>query len=58
VFFPGDPYLDNDTIGAVKPTLVRPLSRHESAEELEQRGVARPFCTCRFDVVLRPAVRG
>ena len=24
VFFPGDPYLENDTIGAVKPALVRP----------------------------------
>jgi len=25
LFFPDDPYLDNDTIGAVKPALVRPV---------------------------------
>lgn len=54
VFFPGDPYLDNDTIGAVKATLVRPLTRHENGAS---RGLDRPFCTCEFDVKLRPAPR-
>jgi protocatechuate 3,4-dioxygenase beta subunit len=43
VFFPDDPYLENDTIGAVKPALVRPLSRREDGTY-----------TCDFDVVLRP----
>jgi protocatechuate 3,4-dioxygenase beta subunit len=52
VFFPGDPYLDNDTIGAVKPALVRPLARHEDDRELAQRGLDRPFYTCEFDVKL------
>ena len=42
VFFPDDPYLDNDTIGAVKSSLVRPLERE--GEHL----------SCRFDVTLRP----
>jgi catechol 1,2-dioxygenase len=56
VFFPDDPYLDNDTIGAVKPALVRPLSRHESEEELAQRGLDAPFYTCEFDIALKPAM--
>jgi protocatechuate 3,4-dioxygenase beta subunit len=57
VFFSGDPYLDNDTIGAVKTSLVRSLTRHESAPELAERGLQRPFFSCRFDVGLRPAPR-
>ena len=51
VFFPDDPYLENDTIGAVKPALVRPLERHEGAE----RGHDTPFFTCDFDIRLRPS---
>ena len=56
VFFPDDPYLENDTIGAVKPALVRLLTRHESEEELAQRGLDAPFCTCEFDITLKPAM--
>jgi protocatechuate 3,4-dioxygenase beta subunit len=50
VFFPDDPYLENDTIGAVKAALVRPLERHEGSE----RGLDAPFSTCDFDIRLRP----
>jgi protocatechuate 3,4-dioxygenase beta subunit len=56
VFFPDDPYLDNDTIGAVKTDLVRPLTRHEEEEELAQRGLDAPFYTCEFDIMLKPAM--
>ncbi len=56
VFFPEDPYLDNDTIGAVKPALVRPLSKHENGEDLTRRGLDAPFYTCEFDIVLKPAM--
>jgi protocatechuate 3,4-dioxygenase beta subunit len=55
VFFPEDPYLENDTIGAVKPALVRPLTRHEDPGEIGRRGLDGPFSTCAFDIVLRPA---
>jgi protocatechuate 3,4-dioxygenase beta subunit len=44
VFFPGDPYLDNDTIGAVKPALVRPVER--DGDRL----------VCDFDIALPPAL--
>ena len=43
MFFPGDPYLDNDTIGAVKEALVRPV---------EPEG---DHLACTFDIALRPA---
>ena len=42
VFFPDDPYLENDTIGAVKSSLVRPLEREDD------------HLACRFDIALRP----
>jgi catechol 1,2-dioxygenase len=43
VFFPDDPYLENDTIGAVKPALIRRLERRDG------------HLTCTFDAVLAPA---
>jgi catechol 1,2-dioxygenase len=42
VFFPDDPYLENDTIGAVKPALVRPLRRDGDG------------LVCDFDIALAP----
>lgn len=56
VFFPDDPYLENDTIGAVKSALVRPLIQQSSEEELAQRGLDAPFYTCEFDIALKPAM--
>jgi protocatechuate 3,4-dioxygenase beta subunit len=56
VFFPDDPYLENDTIGAVKSALIRPLSRHEDEEELARRDLDAPFYTCEFDITLKPAM--
>jgi protocatechuate 3,4-dioxygenase beta subunit len=54
VFFAGDPYLDNDTIGAVKESLVRSPDKHEDEAELRERGLDTPFFTCEFDIRLRP----
>jgi protocatechuate 3,4-dioxygenase beta subunit len=42
VFFPEDPYLENDTIGAVKPALVRPVEREDG------------HLACRFNIALAP----
>jgi protocatechuate 3,4-dioxygenase beta subunit len=42
VFFPDDPYLDDDTIGAVKSALVRPVEKHDD------------HLTCDFDIALAP----
>ena len=53
IFLPDDPYLKTDTIGAVKPALVRPLARHDGRAAMAERGVDRPFYTCEFDITLR-----
>jgi protocatechuate 3,4-dioxygenase beta subunit len=42
VFFPDDPYLENDTIGAVKAALIRPVEKHDD------------HLTCDFDITLAP----
>jgi len=52
-FIAGDAYLDSDTIDAVKESLVVGLERHESAQDLADRGLDEPFSTCVFDVALR-----
>ena len=57
LFFSGDPYLENDTIGAVKPALVRSLERHDSDRELSERGLTSPFFTCDFDIRLAPGAQ-
>jgi protocatechuate 3,4-dioxygenase beta subunit len=53
LFFQDDPYLDNDTIGAVKAALVASLEKHDSEAELRERGLSAPFSTCDFDIRLR-----
>lgn len=55
IFFPDDPYLENDAIGAVKSALVRPLERREDEAEISSRGLDAPFFICEFDITLRPA---
>jgi protocatechuate 3,4-dioxygenase beta subunit len=54
VFFAGDPYLDDDTIGAVKEALVRSPDRHDDEAELKEHGLSEPFLTTEFDIRLRP----
>jgi catechol 1,2-dioxygenase len=54
VFFPDDPYLAQDTIGAVKEALVRPIERHAGG----RADFEGPFCTCDFDIRLRPLAAG
>ncbi len=44
VFFPDDPYLEDDTIGAVKAALVRPVEPEDD------------HLVCPFDIVLRPVL--
>jgi protocatechuate 3,4-dioxygenase beta subunit len=53
VFFRGDPWLQSDAIGAVKDSLVVELERHDSIGELKERGLDRPYFSCRFDVRLQ-----
>jgi catechol 1,2-dioxygenase len=55
LFVSGDPWIDSDVVGAVKPPLVIRFDRHEDAAELSERGLKQPFRTARYDFVLESA---
>lgn len=57
VFLPNDPWLEDDTIDAVKDALVLDVERVESETQLRARGMTRPFDRATFDIVLAPAVQ-
>ena len=51
-----DPYLDSDTVFAVKDSLICTFLRHDTREDAADRlGIDPPFCTAQFDFVLKPA---
>jgi len=54
VFFKDDLYLDSDVIGGVKKELVYSLEQHDTEEELQAKGLDRPFFTCEFNIALKP----
>jgi len=56
LFVSGDPWIDSDVVGAVKPSLVIDFDRHQDAKELSERGQERPFRTARYDFVLESAM--
>ena len=56
LFMPGDPWLQTDAINAVKESLVVQFEKHESQAEMQERGVERPFYTCRYDFSLNSAL--
>jgi len=52
-----DPYLDSDTVFAVKDSLICTFLQHDTRDETAERlGIAPPFCTAHFDFVLKPYV--
>ncbi|MEB3103693.1 dioxygenase family protein [Ferviditalea candida] len=53
LFVPGDPYLGSDAIGAVKHSLIMNMERHDDPEQIQERGLNKPFCTCRYDFKLK-----
>src|SRR5690349_17193976 len=55
LFMPGDPWLQSDAINAVKESLIVKFEKHESQADMRERGVDRPFYTCRYDFSLNPA---
>jgi catechol 1,2-dioxygenase len=56
LFVSGDPWIDSDVVGAVKPALVIDFDRHQEPAELRERGLEQPFRTARYDFVLEHAV--
>jgi catechol 1,2-dioxygenase len=54
IFDDTDPYLESDTVFAVKDSLTCTFVRHDvDDEEAARSGLAPPFCTARFDFVLK-----
>jgi len=54
VFDDGDPYLESDTVFAVKDSLMCTFVRHDVRDEDAARfGLEPPFCTAHFDFVLK-----
>jgi catechol 1,2-dioxygenase len=49
VYFEGDQWLHDDCAGAPKPELVTRLEKHDGPEEIESKGLDRPFYISRFD---------
>ena len=56
IYFQGDPRLDSDVASAVKASLITTLTKHESATDLEERGLNRPYFTLVYDFTLRPRI--
>jgi catechol 1,2-dioxygenase len=55
IFDDADPYLESDTVFAVKDSLMCTFVRHDVRDEDAARfGLEPPFCTARFDFVLKP----
>ncbi len=54
LYFKGDPLLDSDVASAVKGSLIATLTKHDSAADLEERGLNRPYLTLVYDFTLRP----
>jgi protocatechuate 3,4-dioxygenase beta subunit len=58
VFVQGDPYLESDTVFAVKPSLVAEFRKVDSAAEAKTLGLPNPFLRLDWDIKLAPAGAG
>lgn len=58
LFLAGSPYLDDDTVFGVKASLIRDVTTVDDPGEAQVLGVANPFRTIEFDIVLDPATVG
>ena len=52
IFLKNSPWLDSDVVGAVKPSLIAGLEKHEDPADLRKGGMERPYFTLAYDFVL------
>ena len=58
VFDDADPYLESDTVFAVKDSLMCTFVQHDVRDgEAARFGLEPPYCTAQFDFVLKPSPR-
>jgi protocatechuate 3,4-dioxygenase beta subunit len=55
IFDADSDYLDSDTVFGVKESLIRPFVPHDDPAEAARLGVANPYLTVEYDVVLAPS---
>jgi catechol 1,2-dioxygenase len=58
IFVKGDPYLESDTVFAVKPSLVGEFRKVDAPEEAKKLGLQNPYLRVDFDVKLAPEGAG
>ena len=54
LYIAGDPWIDSDVVGAVKPSLITRLTKHDSPADLEAHGLKRPYFALDYDFSLAP----
>lgn len=53
IYFEGDEWLESDVANAVRPSLVKPLQKHDDPVDYEGKGFDRPYYSLNYDFVLR-----
>ncbi|MGG1678523.1 dioxygenase [Neobacillus sp. NRS-1170] len=56
LFIPDDPWIESDSIGAVKDSLILKMDKCDDPREILNRGFNKPFNTSHYDFILRPKV--
>jgi catechol 1,2-dioxygenase len=56
VFLKDSPWIDSDVVGAVKPSLITGLEKHEDPAERGKRGLDQPYFSLNYDFVLPPSL--
>ncbi|MEH7304109.1 hypothetical protein [Neobacillus drentensis] len=53
LFIPDDPWIESDSIGAVKESLILKKGKCDDPREILNRGFDKPFNTSHYDFILR-----
>jgi protocatechuate 3,4-dioxygenase beta subunit len=56
LFIPDDPWIESDSIGAVKESLILKIDKCDNPSEILNRGFDKPFYTSNYNFILRPIV--
>jgi len=57
IFLKNSPWLDSDVVGAVKPSLIAGLEKHEDPADMRKRGLERRHFTLAYDFILPTLVK-